>query len=97
MTLFRQKQGYLKNLKTVIKFKKNYELHFLIVYPRLKCSTKEIYSKVKKYNPPEKFPGKDFRIKSKFINFIKIKKMIYNQLLKKKHPIIKKLIFSIKK
>ncbi len=97
LTLFRQKQGYLKNLKTVIKFKKNYKLHFLIVYPRVSCSTKEIYSKVKKYNPPEKFPGKDFRIKSKFINFIKNSKNDLQSIVEKKHPIIKKLIFNIEK
>ena len=47
--LFFQNQGYLKNLKTVKSFKKKYNLHFLVIYPNLKCSTKKIYSKVTKF------------------------------------------------
>ena len=47
--IFLSKQGFLKNLKKINSFKKNYSLYFLLVYPNIKCSTKYIYSKVRKF------------------------------------------------
>jgi len=48
LKLFFKKQGYLKDLKTIINFKKKQKFYFLLVQPKIKCSTKEIYSNVKK-------------------------------------------------
>tara|TARA_X000001036_G_scaffold141018_1_gene133831 strand:- start:3799 stop:4635 length:837 start_codon:yes stop_codon:yes gene_type:complete len=97
LRLFNQKQGYLKDLKTVVKFRTKHQLHFLIVYPRIKCSTKEIYSKVKIYNEAEKFLARDLRIKRKFINYIKNSKNDLQSIVEKKHPVIKRLISSIQR
>ena len=47
LKLFFKKQGFLKDLKTVIELQKKQKL-YLLVQPKIKCSTKEIYSKVKK-------------------------------------------------
>ena len=89
-------QGYLKDLKTVVKFRTKHQLYFLIAYPRIKCSTKEVYSKVKKYHVAEKFLISDLRIKSKFINYIKNSKNDLQSIVEKKHPLIKKLIIAIR-
>ena len=48
--LFFTKQGFLKNLQTVIDFKKKYSLFFVLVQPKIKCSTREIYSNVSKFS-----------------------------------------------
>jgi len=48
--IFFYKQGFLKNLKTITSKKKKERLYFLLVYPNIKCSTREIYSKVKKFS-----------------------------------------------
>ena len=48
--LFFKKQGFVKNLKTIIKLKKNHKFHFVLIKPKFKCSTKEIYSKVKSFS-----------------------------------------------
>ena len=58
LRLFFHKQGFLKNIKTVKKFNKKFKLDFLLVYPKIKCSTKEIYSKVKNYSKKELFVKK---------------------------------------
>ena len=41
LRLFFHNQGVLQNLEKVIKFKKKYNLFFLVVYPNIKFSTKE--------------------------------------------------------
>ncbi len=97
LRLFNHKQGYLKDLKTVVKFRTKHQLYFLIAYPRIKCSTKEVYSKVKKYHVAEKFLISDLRIKSKFINYIKNSKNDLQSIVEKKHPVIRRLISSIQR
>ena len=41
--LFFYKRGFLKNLTTIIDYKKRKKLFFLLVQPKIKCSTKEIF------------------------------------------------------
>ena len=97
LRLFNQKQGYLKDLKTVVKFRTQHQLHFLIAYPGIKCSTKEVYSKVKKYTVAKKFLANNLRIKSKFINYLKNSKNDLQSIVEKKHPVIRRLISSIQR
>ena len=52
--IFFYKQGFLKNLKNIVSAKKNQKLYFLLAQPNVKCSTYEIYSKVKKYSKKKK-------------------------------------------
>ena len=49
LILFFHDQGYQKNLKSVIKLKKKYKFYFLLVFPKIKSSTKTVYYKVKNY------------------------------------------------
>ena len=48
LKLFLYKQSFLKNLKNIKKINFKYNLNFVLIYPYLKCSTKEIYSKFKR-------------------------------------------------
>jgi len=49
LRLFFHNQGYLENLKTIKVSKKKQKLFFLLSRPNINCSTREIFSKVKKY------------------------------------------------
>ena len=95
--LFMNKQCYQQSLKKVIKFKKNFSFYILIIYPKYKCSTKNIYSKVKNIKTYRK--KKYFTSKSK-IKFIKLMKNERNDLQKivvKKYPVINEVINLIAK
>ena len=93
--LFFYKQGFLKSLKSVKSFKK-YDLYFLLIYPRINCSTKFIYSKVKNYSPRQRISLIKFTNKDSFLNFIAKEKNDLQGIVEKKYPKIKKLIKAIK-
>ena len=92
---FESNQIFQKSLNKVVKLKSKLNFYFVIVYPYLKSSTKEIYSK-------GKFFGK---IKSSTIYENVSKKIIMNNLPKEqnhlekivisKFPIIKKILFEL--
>ncbi len=50
LRLFFYKQGFLESLKTIKAIKKKKKLIILLSRPNINCSTREIYSKVKKYS-----------------------------------------------
>jgi 4-diphosphocytidyl-2-C-methyl-D-erythritol kinase len=95
LSLFFYKQGFLKNLKTIKKIKKRQKLIFLLSYPNINCSTREIYSKVKNYSKKTKFNFHKTNTKKKFINYILNSKNELQSIVEKKHPIIKKLLTDI--
>ena len=95
LRLFFYNQGFLENLKT-IKFKKKKEkLFFLLTRPNINCSTKEIYSKVKKYSKKIKFSFVRTNTKKKFIKYILSKKNELQIIVEKKYPIVKTLLSDI--
>ena len=98
LRLFFHKQGFLQNLRTIKTIKKQ-KLFFLLSRPNIICSTKKIYSKVKKYSKKIKFNFTKIDTKEKFISFILNKQNELQSIVEKKHPIIKKLLtdISIKK
>ncbi|MAW17663.1 MAG: hypothetical protein CMJ01_03795 [Pelagibacteraceae bacterium] len=95
--LFFNNQGFLKNLKKVQVFKKKHIFYFLIIYPKIRSSTKFAYSKVKDYSPNSKKNIKITNNKAKFINFLKNENNDLQFIIEKRHPIIKKLIIEIEK
>ena len=64
LRLFFYNQGFLKNLQTIIDFKKKQKLFFVLIRPNIRCSTKEIYSNVKKFSKKQSL--KKNVIKNKF-------------------------------
>ena len=95
LRLFFYNQGVLQNLEKVVKLKKKYNLFFLVVYPNIKCSTKEVYSKVKNYNK-KKVIKQNYQNKVALINqFLKLKNDLQS-IVEKKYPIVKKLLIAIR-
>ena len=70
LKLFIYNQCFQKSLNKVINYKKKYNFYFLLVYPYLYCSTKEIYSKVKKYSSPSKKNYAQINSKKLFIKMM---------------------------
>lgn len=94
LRLFFYNQGVLQNLEKVVKFKKKYNLFFLVVYPNIKCSTKEVYSKVKNYNK-KKVLKQNYKNKAALINQIFNFKNDLQSIVEKKYPLIQKLLLNI--
>ena len=92
LRLFVFKQTFQKNLKTLIKYKKKFNFHFILVYPNIICSTKEIYSKIKKFSKPAKSNIPNIQNKSNFIKTIKKEKNDLQKISVKKFSIINKVI-----
>ena len=97
LKLFFYEQGFLKNLKTINDFPRKYKLYFLLVYPNIRCSTRYVYSKVKKYSSKSKYSFSKINDKSKFIDFLINENNDLQSIVENKYPIIKKLIIDIGK
>ena len=94
LRLFFYNQGILQSLKKIVKFKKKYKLFFLVVYPNIKCSTKEVYSKVKNYNK-KKVLKQIHKNKAALINQIFNLNNDLQSIVEKKYPVIQKLLLNI--
>ena len=94
--LFFYKQGFLKNLRQINKFKKTYKFCFLLVYPNIKSSTKFVYSKIKKYSSKTNFNFDKINNKSRFIEFLVDKNNDLQSTVESQYPVIKKLVREIK-
>ena len=94
--LFFYKQGFLKNLRSVINLKKKQKLFFVLIQPNIKCSTKEIYSKVQKYSKKRKFEKNKINSKSKFVRYLSNSGNDLQSIVEKKYPTIKELLINIR-
>ena len=92
LRLFFNKQSYQKSLLKITKYKKKYNFNILIVYPNIKCSTKDMYSRVKEYSLPSKIDYSKIKSSIKFINFIKKDKNDLQKIAIKKFSILKNII-----
>ena len=95
LRLFFCSQGFLENLKTIKVSKKKHKLFFLLSRPKINCSTREIFSKVKKYSKKRKFNFYKVNTKKKFIKHILAQKNELQEIVEKKYPKIKSLIMNI--
>ena len=93
---FQSNQLLQKNLKKIVNIKKKKYFYFIIVYPFFKCSSKEIYSKVKSYNIIKSNNNYNLNSKIKLINILKLKKNNLEKIVVKKFPVIKKILFELK-
>ena len=92
LRLFFYNQSYQKSITNLIKYKKKYKFHILLIYPNLKCSTKIIYSKVKKYSTYSKINYSHIKTENSFLKLLKNDKNDLENIVVKKYPVIKKLI-----
>ena len=94
--LFFYKQGFLKNLRSIIEFKKKQKLFFVLIQPQVKCSTKEIYSSVRNYSKKKTLKKNKINSKLKFIRHLSKGRNELQSIVEKKYPIIKELLINIK-
>ena len=95
LKLFFIRQGYLKNLKTIIEIKKKHKFFLLLIQPKIKCSTKEIYSGVKNFSAKENFNKKLIKSKNTFLDYLKKSRNDLQFVVERKYPLIKKLLKDI--
>ena len=89
---FRYKKIFQKNLLTTKDFKANYKFYFVLVYPFLKSSTKQIYSKLNKF---EVIRNKNNYMKNsrhKFIDTLRLEKNCLEKIVVSKFPVVKKIL-----
>ena len=94
--LFFLNHSFQKSLKNIIKFKKKYAFYFVLTYPNIKCFTKEVYSKVKKFNLSLKIDPSKILSKGKYIEFIKNENNDLQEIVERKYKKIKKILDLIK-
>ena len=94
--LFFYNYGFLKNMKTIINLQKHHTLYFLLAGPNIISSTKEVYSKVRKYSKKEKISQAKLKNKKNFIDYIKNSKNDLQSIVEKKHRKISILLDDIK-
>ena len=93
---FKSKRVFQKNLFTILDFKKNYTFYFLLIYPFLKSSTKEIYSRLRK---SESIKNKNYYKKNSKLKLIKTLKLSENSLEKvviSKFPAVRKILKELR-
>ena len=89
--LFFKNQGFLQNLKS-IKVVKKHNLFVLLSRPNVNCSTREIYSKVRKFTKKTTFDTQIINSKKKFIKYIIKNKNDLQTIVQKNHPITRKIL-----
>lgn len=94
LRLFFHKQGFLQNLRTIKTIKKQ-KLFFLLSRPNIICSTKKIYSKVKKYSKKKNFNFQKMNNKKGFINYILEQNNELQSIVEEEYPSIKILLKDI--
>ncbi len=95
LRLFFHNQGYQKNLRSVIHFKKKHKFHFLLIFPKIKSSTKSVYAKVKNYSKLKKSLNKSLAFRKNFIELLLNSKNDLQSIVEKKHKILRKLLINI--
>ena len=94
--LFFKNQGFVKSLKTIIELKKNHKFHFVLVKPKFKCSTKEIYSKVKSFSKKKQVNINLFKNKDKYLDYLINNRNDLQFIVERKYPILKRLLKDLK-
>ena len=96
LKLFFYKQGFLSNFRSIINLKRKQKIFFLLIQPSIKCSTKEIYSRVRNYSKKKSLERNKVNSKLKFINFLSQSRNDLQSIVENKYPIIKELLTDIK-
>ena len=89
---FKSKKIFQKNLSTILDFKKNYTFYFLLIYPFLKSSTKEIYSKLRKFELIKNKNNYKKNSKSQFINALQLSNNSLEKVVISKFPVVGKIL-----
>ena len=94
--LFFNDQGYMKNLRTIVDLKKKHKFCFVLIQPKIKCSTKRIYSKVKNFSPKENLNKNMIKSRNIFLDYLQKSRNDLQFIVERTYPIIKILLKDIK-
>ena len=89
---FKSRKIFQKNLLTTKEFKKNYKFYFVLVYPFLRSSTKDVYSKLNKF---ERIQNKNnYRSNSRLdlVSRLKLENNSLEKVVISKFPLVKKIL-----
>ena len=93
--LFHFKQVFQKNLNTIVNYKKNFNLYLLLIYPYINCSTKRIYSKVKKVSKFSRLNYSNLKKIDKFLKYISRDKNDLQKIVENGHPEVTKILKNL--
>ena len=93
---FGSKQVFQKSLNTTVNLKARIKLHFILVYPFLKSSTKDVYSKVSIYKNQKANNIYRRGSKLKIIENLKYEENSLEKIVISKFPIIQKILFEMR-
>ncbi len=96
LKLFFKKQGFVKNLESIIDLKKKHKFYFVLIQPNFKCSTKEIYSKVKSSSKKKRININMLINRDEFLNYLKESRNDLQFIVERKYPILKRLLSDIR-
>ena len=96
LRLFFFNHSFQENLKKIKKFNQKYKFYFLLVYPNIKSSTKEVYSNIKTFNSPLKIDPSKILTIEKYDKFLKYEANDLQKIVEKKHKRIKGVLNLIK-
>ena len=95
LELFFYKQGFLKNLGSIINQKIKQKFFFVLIKPPIKCSTREIYSKIKKHSSKTVFNKRAVKKRTSFLNLLINSKNDLQSVVEKKYPKLKAILNNI--
>ncbi len=93
--LFFHNQGFLKSLGSIINQKIKQKFFFVLIKPPIRCSTKDIYSKVKRYSKKTVFNKNKIIKKKDFVNLLSTSRNDLQSVVEKKYPHLKKILDNI--
>jgi len=92
---FSSKQIFQKNINKIIDIRKKFQFYLVLVYPFLKSSTKEVYSKVEVFSS---LKGNNFYTKIsklKIIDNLKHEENFLERIVIEKFPTIQKVLYEL--
>ncbi len=95
LELFLYKQGFLKNLGSIVNQKIKQIFFFVLIKPPIKCSTQEIYSKIKKHSSKTLFNKRAVKKRSSFLNLLINSRNDLQSVVEKKYPRLKTILNNI--
>ena len=95
LKLFFYKQGFLKNLSYIINQKIKQTFFFVLIKPPIKCSTREIYSKIKKHSSKTVFNKRAVKNRTSFLKLLINSRNDLQSVVEKKYPRLKTILSNI--
>ena len=93
---FYPSQLFQNSLFEIIKFKKKYDFYFILVYPFLRSSTKNIYGKFRDYKTIKNRNNYQVNSKLKMVTNMKFEENSLERIVVLKYPVIKKFLNELK-